>query len=161
LTIARLYLNSLTEAPKNWGQIDPNHNDYHSDPIDIRSTFWLPNITDWWHQHDETHSKYTDFSNVAPKKVSIIPQGVGMEASFSLGCDVVRWRQSNITGNTLCEKVLVSQYAHANNRILASDDAVFDTTEAENDIELKRKVEERKWHRMAKVNHFLEMWQGS
>jgi hypothetical protein len=33
--------------------------------------------------------------------------------------------------------------------------------EAEIDIELKREAEERKLHRMAKVNDFLEMWQGS
>jgi len=30
LTAARLYLNSPPEAPKNWGQINPNLNDYHS-----------------------------------------------------------------------------------------------------------------------------------
>jgi len=33
LTAARLYLNSPPEAPKNWGQINPNLNDYHSDPM--------------------------------------------------------------------------------------------------------------------------------
>jgi len=32
-TAARLYLNSPPEAPKNWGQINPNLNDYHSDPM--------------------------------------------------------------------------------------------------------------------------------
>ena len=45
LTVARLYLNSLPEAPKNWGQIDPNLNDYHSNPKEISSTFWIPDIT--------------------------------------------------------------------------------------------------------------------
>jgi hypothetical protein len=48
LTAARLYLNSPPEAPKNWGKINPNLNDYHSDPMEISSTFWIPNITDWW-----------------------------------------------------------------------------------------------------------------
>jgi len=33
LIAARLYLNSPPEAPKNWGQIIPNVNDYHSDPM--------------------------------------------------------------------------------------------------------------------------------
>jgi len=47
LTAARLYFNSPPEAPKNWGQINPNLNDYRSDPMEIRSTFWLPDITDW------------------------------------------------------------------------------------------------------------------
>jgi len=45
LTAARLYLNSPPEAPKNWGQINPNLNDYHSDPVEISSTFWIPDIT--------------------------------------------------------------------------------------------------------------------
>jgi hypothetical protein len=55
LTAARLYLNLPPEAPKNWGQINPNRNDYHSKPIEISSTFWLPDITDWCHQQEETH----------------------------------------------------------------------------------------------------------
>jgi hypothetical protein len=38
-TAARLYLNSPPEAPKNWGQISPNLIDYHSDPMEISSTF--------------------------------------------------------------------------------------------------------------------------
>ena len=48
-----------------------------------------------------------------------------------------------------------------NNRILAGDNWVLDTTEAENDIELKREAEEKKLHTMAKLHDFLEMWQGS
>jgi hypothetical protein len=55
LTAARLYLNSPPEAPKNWGQSNPNLNDYHSDPMEISSTFWIPDITDWWRQQEETH----------------------------------------------------------------------------------------------------------
>ena len=39
LTAARLYSNSQPEALNNWGQIDPNLNDYHSDPMEISSTF--------------------------------------------------------------------------------------------------------------------------
>jgi len=51
LTAARLYLNSPPELPQNWGQINPNLNDYHSDPMAISRTFWLPDITDWrWQQ---------------------------------------------------------------------------------------------------------------
>jgi len=33
LTSARRYLNSPPEAAMNWGQINPNLNDYHSDPM--------------------------------------------------------------------------------------------------------------------------------
>jgi hypothetical protein len=31
----------------------------------------------------------------------------------------------------------------------------------ENDLEMKKEAEERKLHRMAQVNNFVEMWQGS
>jgi hypothetical protein len=50
LITARLYFNSPPEAPKNWGQINPNLNDYHFDPMEISSTFLIPDITDWWRQ---------------------------------------------------------------------------------------------------------------
>jgi hypothetical protein len=84
LTEARLYLTSTPELPLNWGQINPNLNNYHSDPMEISSTFWLLDITNWLRQQEETHSKYTDHSNVAPDIFSIIPHSVGVEASFSL-----------------------------------------------------------------------------
>ena len=161
LTAARLYLNSPPEAPKNWGQINPNLNDYHSDPMEISSTFWILDITDWWRQQEETHSKYADLSNVARDIFSIIPHGVGVEASFSLGRDVIGWRQSKTTGETLREKVVVRQFARANNGILAGTDPELDTMNTENDSEMKKEAEERKLHRMAKVHDFLEMWQGS
>ena len=93
--------------------------------------------------------------------VSILPHGVGVEASLSLGRDVIGWRQSITTGKTLQEKVVVRQYARANNGILAGDDPVLDRSESDNDLELKGDAEEKKLHRMAKVHDFLEMWQGS
>jgi hypothetical protein len=46
LTAAKLSFNLPLEAPKNWVQINPNLTDYHTDPIDISSTFWIPDITD-------------------------------------------------------------------------------------------------------------------
>jgi len=45
LTAIRLYLNSPPEAPKN-EQVNPNPNDYHSNRMEINSTFWLPHIAD-------------------------------------------------------------------------------------------------------------------
>jgi len=161
LTAARLYLNSPPEAPKNWGQINPNLNDYQSDPMEISSTFWIPDITDWWRQQDETHSKSADLSNVARDIFSIIPHGVGVEASFPLGRDVIGWRQSKTTCKTLREKVVVRQFARANNGILAGTDPELDTMNTANDSEMKKEAEERTLHRMAKVHDFLEMWQGS
>jgi len=85
LTAARPYLNSPPESPKNWGQVILNLDDYHSDPMEISSTFWIPDIAEWWRQQEETHSKYAHLSNVARDIFSIIPHGVGVEASFSLG----------------------------------------------------------------------------
>jgi len=85
LSAARLYLNSTPEAPKTWGQINPNLNDYHSDPMGISSTLWIPDITDWWRQQEETHSEYADVSTAAHDIVSIIPHAVGLQASSALG----------------------------------------------------------------------------
>ena len=44
---------------------------------------------------------------------------------------------------------------------MAGDCTALDTADTENNLELKKEVEERKLHRMAKVHNFLEMWQGS
>jgi len=98
---------------------------------------------------------------VARDIFSIIPHGVGVEASFSLGRDVIGWRLSKTTGETLRENVVVRQFARANNGILAGTDPELDTMNTENDSEMKKEAEEQKLHRMAKVHDLLEMWQGS
>jgi len=113
LTAARLYLISPPELPPNWGQINQNLNNYHSDQMEISRTFWILDITEWWRQQEETHSKYANLSNVACEIFSIVPHGVGVEASFSLGRDVIGWRQLKTTGENLCEKVVVRQSAPA------------------------------------------------
>jgi len=104
LTATRLYLNSPLEAPKNWRQINPNLNDHHSDPMELSSTFCLPDITDWRRQQEKTYSKDADLTNLAHDRFSIVPHGVGVEARSSLGWDVIGWRQSKTTGETLHEK---------------------------------------------------------
>jgi hypothetical protein len=107
------------------------------------------------------NSKYADLPNVAHDMFSIIPRGIGVKASFSLGQDVITWRQSKTTGKTLREKVIMRQFAPANNGILAATDPELDTTNTENDSETKKEAEKRKLHTMAKVHRFLEIWQGS
>jgi len=92
LTAARVDLNLPAEAPTNLGQIDSNLNNCHSSPTEISRTFWIPDITDRWHQQEETQLRYADLSNVAHNIVSIIPYGVGVEASFSLRRDIIGWR---------------------------------------------------------------------
>jgi hypothetical protein len=111
LTALRLYLNSPPRFQRKWGQINPNLNDYHSDPLQSCSTFRLPDITNWWRQQDETCSKYPNLSNVAWDIFSIIPHSVGVEASYYLGRDLIGWRQSRTTRKALYEKVVVRQGA--------------------------------------------------
>jgi len=143
LTATRLYLNWSPELQQNWGQINPNLNDYHSDPMEISRTFWLPDITHWWQQQEQTHSKYADLSNVARDIFSIIYHGVRVEASFSFGRYVVMWSQSKTTGETLREKVVVRQFAQANNLLLAGDDPVLNSKCTDNNMEMKSEAEEK------------------
>jgi hypothetical protein len=98
---------------------------------------------------------------VEPHIFSIIPLGDVVEASFSLGRDVISWRQSNTTGEALCEKVVAREFTQGNNRKFPSTDIVLDTTNTENDSKIKKEAEERKLHRMVIVHNFMEMWQGS
>jgi len=161
LTTGRLYLNSPPEAPKNWGQINPNHNDYHSDPMEMGIIFRIHDISDSRRQLEDTHSMYTDLCNLARGIFLGIPPVVGVESSFCHGRNVIGWRQSKSTGNTVHEKFVVKQFAQANNGILAGDDPESDSTNTENDSEMKKEVEERKFPRMDKVHDFLDMWQGS
>jgi hypothetical protein len=86
---AKRRLNSPPESPKNWGQVNPHQNDYDSDSIEICSTFWLPDITDWWHQQEETRAMDADLSKVALDIFSIIAYSVGVDARSSLGQDVI------------------------------------------------------------------------
>ena len=85
--------------------------------MEMSSTFWIPDIINWWFQQEETHSKYADLSNVVHNTFPIIPHGVGVEVSFSLGRDSIGWWQSKTTGETLCGKVVITQFAQANNGI--------------------------------------------
>ena len=82
-----------------------------------------------------------------------------MEASVSLGLDVIGRRQSKTTGETLRKKIAVRHFAWANHRILAGDNPVSDTMNTENDLEMKKEAEERNLKLMAKVDDSLVMWQ--
>jgi len=55
LKAARHYSNTLSQSAKHWGQVNLNDAEYHSDSMEISSTFWLPDITNWCHQQEETH----------------------------------------------------------------------------------------------------------
>jgi hypothetical protein len=89
LTVARLNLNSLHNATPNREQNNPNLNYYHSDPMEISITFWIPDIMDWRRTWAETHSQYADLSNVVRCISSIMSHGVGVETRFYLGQNVI------------------------------------------------------------------------
>jgi len=157
LTATTLCLTSPPESSMCWGPVSLNLNDYHSDPIEISSTCGSTDITAWWREQDETHPQYPNLSNVEHNIFSLIPPGVGVEASFSLGWDVIGWRQPWTTAQMLQKNVLVRQFARANNEILVADWAALATPPTENHLELKKHMEERKFPRMATVHSFLEM----
>jgi hypothetical protein len=63
-----------------------------------------------------------------------------VKASFSLAGDVIGWRQSKSTGDTLHEKVSVRQFARANHGILSGTDQELDNANTENDSEMKKEA---------------------
>jgi len=128
--------------------------------MEISRTFYVPNITDWCCQQDETHTKYADLSNVACDIFCMLPQGVRVEASFSLQLDVMYWRQSKPTGDTQRKKVSVTQFTSANNGIFIGYNPVSDAMNTENYSAMKKDGEEMKLHSMANVHNVLEMWQA-
>jgi hypothetical protein len=107
------------------------------------------------------NTKYADLANVACDIFFIMPYGVGVEARFSLVRDVIGWRQSKTTGQTLCEKVVGCQFTRSNAGLIAGDIPITHPRDSDNDAEIKKEAEQRKLHRMAKVHDFLKMWQGS
>jgi len=74
------------------------------------STFWTPDISDWRHQQEVTHPKHTALSNVAHNVFSIIQDGIGVGASFSIARDVIGGMQSNTTNESVPEKVVIWQF---------------------------------------------------
>ena len=117
--------------------------------------------TDWWRQQKEMHPNYTYLSNVALDIFSITPHGVRVEACFTYVQDLIGWRRSKTTGDTMRKNVIIRQFAQVNSAILAGDDPALDTTNNENEMEMKREADESGLHSMAKVHELSEMWQGS
>jgi len=89
LTASRSYLYSPPESPKNWGQVDHTLSDYHSDTLEMRITFWIPDITNCWRQPGKVYSKYVNLCNVPCDRFSIIPHAISLEVSYSIGQDVI------------------------------------------------------------------------
>jgi len=138
ITASKCYLNLPPEVLKNWWQINWNLNDYSYDTMEISSTFWIPDITNWWQQQEEMHSKYANLSKVACDILSIIRHGVTVGAKISLWQYVVGWRRSKTQGETVREKVVVRQFVWAYHWTLAGTDPELDTTITENGLEMKK-----------------------
>jgi len=146
---------------KELGANYPNLNDCHSNQMEISRTFRILDIANWCPEQEDTHSKSADLSNVAHDIFSIIPHGVGVEASFLLSRDVIGWRQSKTTGETIRKKVIVRQFADANEGILSGGDPAVDTRNTENNSQMKNEAVQCILHTIANVHDFLDMWQGS
>jgi len=116
---------------------------------------------DWWCQQEEMNWKYADLSSVAQDIFCIIPEGVEVEASFSLERDVIDWRNLKTTGEILYGKVVIRQIARAHDGLLTGDNPPLVTMNTDDDLEMMREAEQKKLNRMAKFHDFLEMWQGS
>ena len=56
---------------------------------------------------------------------------------------MISWRQSESTGETLREEVVVRQFARANDTILEGNYTAFNTAETKNNLELNKEAEER------------------
>jgi hypothetical protein len=80
-----------------------------------------------------------------------------VETCFSLGPDVIGWRQSKTTAETLCKNTVMRQFARANDWILAGTNPELDTTNTENNLEMKTEAKGRMLHRLGKVHNFLAM----
>jgi len=87
------------------------------------------------------HTQYTVLHNRALDLFSIILHSDRVEDSFSLHWDVIGWRQSKTTDETLPEKVVVRQIVWSNIGIKVGADPELDTMNTENDSEMKKQVE--------------------
>jgi hypothetical protein len=107
LTTARLYLNSPPDAPKYCRPINPNLNNYHSDPMKSGIIFCKPHITDWWCLDEGTHPHYAYLSNLTPNIFPIKLVGLVMKATVSHQWDVVSRGQTNSTAEYLLKNDIV------------------------------------------------------
>jgi len=154
--IARQYLENSRIDAASIGQINPANDDSLTDPDanpnDVTGSFWSPSVAAWWKQQVNTASEYAPMAEMARDIFSVIPHGVGVEASFSLGRDVIGWRQSKTSGSTLQQKVVVRQWARSNQGILAD---TFSDTLLDNDVEGKVDAEQSKLKKLATLTDFM------
>jgi len=103
---------------------------------------------------------HADLSNLASDILSIIPHGVVLEASVSLGPDIMSWRHTKSNGAIFRDTVIATKLDSAIETRFAGDSTVCEAGQPQNDFEFKREGEETKLNKIARVEDVLEMWSG-
>ena len=102
MEVARKYINSVNADPAALGQHPPKTDDLKSDnPQELTAAFWKPDVTAYWREQEDSCTQYAPLARMARDVFSVIPHGLGVEASFSLGRDVLGWRQCRTSGDML------------------------------------------------------------
>ena len=123
------------------------------DPEEVTASFWYPDVAGWWMKQERRMGDYRDLARMARDIFSVMPHGVGVEASFSLGRDVISWRQSRTKAATLQQKVVVRQWARSNDGFLP--DEVKKSLEGDNDEDERQKKEDERLNQLASMRDFL------
>lgn len=124
-----------------------------NDPEEITASFWYPDVAGWWLKQETTMGEFRDLAKMARDIFSVMPHGVGVEASFSLGRDVISWRQSRTNGITLQHKVVVRQWARSNNGLLPEEVSRSMKTDINTDEQQRR--EDKQLNQLASMKDFL------
>ena len=112
MEVARKYINSANADPATLGQHPPKTDDLKSDdPQEMTAAFWKPDVAAYWQAQENSLSEFAPLARMARDVFLVIPHSVGVEASFSLGRDIMGWRQCRTAGDTLQKKVVVRQFA--------------------------------------------------
>jgi len=151
---ARQYLANGRANIQSWQHDYPlGEEQMSNDPEEMTASFWYPDVAGWWLKQETTMGEYRDLAKMARDIFSVMPHGVGVEASFSLGRDIISWRQSRTKGSTLQQKVVVRQWARSNDGLLPEEAIQSAGSDVNN--EEKQKQEDQKLNQLASVRDFL------
>ena len=154
MEVASKYINSVNADPAALGPHPPKTDNLKFDnPQELTATFWRPHVTAYWRVQEDSSTEYAPLARMAGDVFSVIPHGVGVEASFSLGQDVAGWRQCRTSGDTLQKKVVVRQFAFSNPGLLAGADARLENDDAVGQNEQKK--EDKKLLQLAGISDLI------
>ena len=159
MEVARKYIKSVNADPAALGQHPPKTDNLKSEnPQELTAAFWKPDVAAYWQEHEDSCTEYAPLARMARDVFSVIPHGIGVEASFSLGCDVLGWRQCRTSGDMLQKKVIVRQFSRSNPGILAGADIGLpnNATAAQNE----QKEEDKKLLKLAGISDHIHFRRG-